>query len=127
MASAAITFANSVKERPSEQLPAAVYAASAKGLITICNDYVDGPLQAQKACLDQQIKPGTPLKPQNVRPVDSSFLIGILPELTGLGSAASGLLAAAVVGLGAGMSCALALGVVSLPQPAAVALTHSKD
>ena len=116
MASAAITFAISSKGRPSEQLSAAVYAASAKGLIMICNDYVDGPLQAQKACLDQEIKPGSPLKPQNVRPVDSSFLIGVLPELTGLGAAASGLLAAAVVGLGLSLAamglqaCGAALG-----------------
>lgn len=55
MASAAITFAISSKGRPSEQLSAAVYAASAKGLIMICNDYVDGPLQAQKPALIRRL------------------------------------------------------------------------
>jgi cation/acetate symporter len=108
MAAAALTFATITENKPSEQLPTPVYSESSRGLITICNDYAGGPLQAQKACAEQDVKPGAPLKAADIRPVDSGFLIGSLPELKELGAAASGLFASAMVGLGLAL-CAMGL------------------
>lgn len=100
IAASALSLAASVTGQTAERLPEPVYAASARGLIAVCDARVRTPSQAQRACAARKIAPGTPLRAVDVRPVDGFFLLGALPGATGLGAAASGLLAAAIVAFG---------------------------
>lgn len=100
IAASALSLAASVSGQGAERLPASVYAASRRGLVTVCDAKVQGPSQAQRACAAQNIAPGTPLSPADVRPIDGDYLLGALPGATDLGAASSGLLASALVAFG---------------------------
>jgi cation/acetate symporter len=98
-----------------DRLPDAIYAASARGLVKVCGETVDGPAAARRACVDRGLAPGAPLRAQDVA-ASGQYLLGALPQLAGLGSAAAGLLASALIALGLALAssglqaCATALG-----------------
>lgn len=100
MAASALSFARAVDGQPPERLPGAIYAASGRGLVTICGVQARGPSQAQRACAQHGLPPGAPLRAIDVRPVDGDYLLGALPGVAELGAAASGLLASALIALG---------------------------
>ncbi len=108
VAASALGFAAATAGQPAERLPPAVYAASGRGLVSVCGASIRTPSQAQRACAAQRIPPATPLGVADVRPVEGGYLLGALAGVTDLGAAASGLLASAIVALG------LALAAVSL-------------
>lgn len=99
VAASALSIADSVTGQTAERLPEPIYAASARGLVAVCDASVRTPSQAQRACAAKKIAPGTPLRPVDVRP-SSDYLLGALPGATDLGAAASGLLASGVVAFG---------------------------
>jgi cation/acetate symporter len=100
IAASALSLAASVSGQTAERLPEPIYAASGRGLVAVCDARVRTPSQAQRACAAQKIAPGTPLRPIDVRPLDGGYLLGALPGATGLGAAAEGLLASAIVAFG---------------------------
>ncbi len=100
IAASALSLAASVSGQSAERLPASVYAASSRGLVGVCDAAVSTPSQAQRACAAQNIAPGAPLAPANVRPVAGDYLLGALPGATDLGAAAAGLMASALVAFG---------------------------
>lgn len=116
IAASALSLAVSVSGQSAERLPASIYAASSRGLLAVCEARVSSPSQAQRACAAQNIAPGTPLAPANVRPIDGDYLLGALPGATDLGAAAAGLVASALVAFGLLLSamglqaCSAALG-----------------
>lgn len=100
VAAASLLLAATTVGQPAERLPAPIYAASSHGLVSVCDAHVRGPSQAQRACAAQGVAPGTPLRAEDVRPVDGFFLLGALPGVAELGAAASGLIASAMIALG---------------------------
>ena len=106
MASAAIFYARGVETQPPERLPAAVYAASARGLTTICGAQVRNASEAQRACAQRGLAPNAQIGAANVRPVDESYLLGALPAAADLGASAAGLLASALIALGISLAAA---------------------
>ena len=104
VATSALGLSASIAGQPAERLPETVYAASSRGLVSVCGVNVRTPSQAQRACAAQNIAPGTPLRPANVKPADGDYLLGALAGATGLGAAASGLLASAIVALGVALA-----------------------
>jgi cation/acetate symporter len=101
--------------QPPERLSDAVYAASARGFVKICGAAVEGPAAARKACSVRGLSPGATLRAEDLT-VSGEYLLGGLPQLAGLGGAASGLLASAFIALGLALAssglqaCATALG-----------------
>lgn len=100
--------------RSPDRLPDAIYAASARGLVKICGASVDGPAMARQACAGTDPASG-PLRVEDVA-ASGEYLLGALPQLAGLGAAAGGLLASALIALGLALAssglqaCATALG-----------------
>lgn len=122
VAAAALNLSANVAGEAPERLPPAVYTASARGLVSICGASARGPSEAQRACAKQGLATGQPLAAANVRPVDGDYLLGALPEIAGLGAAASGLLTSALVAFGLALAaaglqaCATAVGHDALYQ-----------
>ncbi len=100
IAASALSLAGSVDGEPAERLPEPIYAASGKGLVSVCGASVRTPSQAQRACAAHKIMPGTPLHAVDVRPLGGFYLLGALPGATDLGAAATGLIASAIAALG---------------------------
>lgn len=100
IAASALSLAAAVSGQSPERLPAAIYAASSRGQVEICDARAVNPSQAQRACAARNIAPGTPVSPADIRPVDGDYLLGALPAATDLGAAASGLMASALVAFG---------------------------
>jgi cation/acetate symporter len=117
IAASALSLASTVSGQSAERLPAAIYAASSRGQVEICEAKAINPSQAQRACAARNISPGTPVSPADIRPVDGDYLLGALPGATDLGAAASGLMASALVAFG------LLLGAIGL-QTCSAALGH---
>lgn len=115
-ASAAIAFANSARGVTAERLPDAIFAGSARGLVSVCGEFPDTPAVAQRACAARAKTPGQPLAAADVRPADTFYLLGALPAFSGLGAAVAGLIASALIALGLGLAamglqaCGTALG-----------------
>ena len=111
----ALTISNVSVGQKAERLPDAIYAASSHGFVKVCGESVDGPAQARLACAKIDAPPGEPLRSQDVA-ASGEYLLGALPQLAGLGAAAQGLLAAALIALGLALAssglqaCATALG-----------------
>lgn len=106
VAASALNLSANVAGEAPERLPPAVYMASARGLVSICGASARGPSEAQRACARQGLAPGQPLRAENVRPIDGDYLLGSLPEIAGLGAAASGLLTSALVAFGLALAAA---------------------
>jgi cation/acetate symporter len=104
IAASALGLAAAGGGQPPERQPASVYAASARGVVAICEARAATPSQAQRACAAQNIAPGQALRPVDVRPLDSDWLLGALPGATGLGAASAGLLASALVAFGVALA-----------------------
>lgn len=115
-AAAAIAFANSARGVTAERLPDAIFAGSARGLVSVCGAFPETPAAAQRACAARSKTPGQPLVAADVRPADTSYLLGALPAFSGLGAAVAGLIASALIALGLGLAamglqaCSTALG-----------------
>jgi cation/acetate symporter len=98
-----------------EHLPDAFYGASSRGFIKICGVKVVSPSTARQACAEGAATPSKPLRAQDVS-AGGEYLIGGLPDLEGLGAAATGLVASALIALGLALAasglqaCATALG-----------------
>jgi cation/acetate symporter len=105
----------SVGQAP-ERLPDAVYAASSRGLVTICGARLDDPSHARRLCAARGLDPGAPLRAEDVKVASGGYLLVGLPELAGAGAAFSGLLASGLIALGLVLAasglqaCATALG-----------------
>ncbi len=107
--------AKSVGETP-EHLPPALYAASGRGLVTICGEKAPDPRGAVRACAAKGVAAGGALRERDFG-VGRDFLLTGLPGLENLGAAAASLLASAQIAL------ALALGAAGL-QAFGTALGH---
>jgi len=117
IAASAIKFAGVTTGQAPERLPTQIYAASKRGLVSVCGAYVRSPSEAQRACAAQGVGPGVALRAADVRPTDGEYLLGALPAAADLGAAASGLIVSAIIALG------LALAAASL-QTCATAVGH---
>jgi cation/acetate symporter len=101
--------------QPPDRLTDAIYAASARGFVKICGASVEGPAAARRVCAARGLGPGAPLRAEDLS-ASGEFLLGGLPQLAGLGGAASGLLASGFIALGLALAssglqaCATALG-----------------
>jgi len=101
--------------QPPERLSEAIYAASARGFVKICGASVDGPSAARRACANRGLAQSAPLRAEDLT-ASGEYLLGGLPQLAGLGGAASGLLASGFIALGLALAssglqaCATALG-----------------
>lgn len=115
VALSALAISRTSVGRPPERLPDAFYAASARGFITICGSRAPSPAAARQACAEGATAPSKPLRAQDLS-ARGEYLVGGLPELEGLGAAASGLVASALIALGLALAasglqaCATALG-----------------
>ncbi len=105
VAGAALSLARQGVGQPAERLTDAVYAASAHGLVTVCGAAAPNPASARRACAKQDIAAGKPLRPRDIG-VRSESLLTALPRLEQMGAAASGLLAAAQIGLALALAAA---------------------
>ena len=113
-AAALATNAAVVGQRP-DQLPTAIYQASARGLVTICGRIADTPPAALAACEGAPGYAGA-MRAQDIA-AHGAFLLTALPNLRGFGEAFVGLDAAG------GIVVALALAAAAF-QALATALGH---
>ena len=116
LAGATLSLARQGVGQSPANLPDAVYAASAHGLVTICGARAPDPASARRACAGKSGSTGAPLRASDFR-VNGALFLAELPGLEQMGAAASGLLASAQIAL------ALALAAVGL-QAFGTALGH---
>jgi cation/acetate symporter len=102
---AAMSLARQSVGQPPDRLPAPVYTASARGLVTFCGAPAQGPTRAAQACAKEGVGPARPLRPSDIG-VRSDSLLTALPRLEQMGAAASGLVAAAQIGLALALAAA---------------------
>ena len=102
---ATLSLARQVGGQAAERLPDAVYQASARGLVTICGSRAPDAASARRACAEKGLPAGAPLSPTDIR-AREDFLVTGLPALERMGAAASGLLAAAQIGLALALAAA---------------------
>jgi cation/acetate symporter len=99
IAGGALSFSRAVTAHAPEHLPESLYAASARGQLTVCGKRAADPAQAREACATKGLESGATLRPEDVAG-STPFLLAGAPELAGMGAAVSGLTVAALIALG---------------------------